>query len=790
MADGNNISQISFVMDGQDVTAFEGETIWDVAKRHGKDIPHLCHKDQTGYRPDGNCRACVVEIDGERTLAASCCRAPSAGLTVHTDSARAQKSRALVMELLLADQPERAAAHDASAHFWDMAQANGVSESRFPTLEAERIPLLDDSHVAMRVNLDACIQCGLCVRACREVQVNDVIGMAGRGHDAYPTFDFADPMGASSCVACGECVQACPTGALMPATVLDEDQKGDSADFDAEVKSVCPFCGVGCQVSLKLKEGKIKYVEGINGPANEGRLCVKGRFGYDYIHHPHRLTKPLIRRAGVPKGLNVDPANPFTHFREASWDEALDFAAKGLADLRSQHGGPAVAGFGSAKCTNEEAYLFQKLIRQGFGHNNVDHCTRLCHASSVAALMENVGSGAVTATFNQIEHADVAIVIGANPTENHPVAATYFKQFAKRGGKLIIMDPRGTAMKRHAKHMLQFRPGADVALLNAIMAVIVEEGLYDQAYIERYTENWEAEKQHLAGFAPEKMEELTGISAADIRAVARDFATAKAGMIFWGMGVSQHIHGTDNARCLISLALMTGNVGKPGSGLHPLRGQNNVQGASDAGLIPMFLPDYQSVTDDGVRSAFSEIWASGDFSNEKGLTVTEILDAVHHGQIKGMYILGENPAMSDPDVTHARQALASLQHLVVQDIFLTETANYADVILPAAAFYEKNGTVTNTNRQVQMGRAAAQPPGEAREDWAITVALAQRLGLNWAYSHPSDVFAEMKQGMKSLNNISWARLMEESAVTYPSLSPTDPGQAIAVSYTHLRAHET
>jgi formate dehydrogenase major subunit len=778
MADGNNIPQISFVMDGQDVTAFEGETIWDVAKRHGKDIPHLCHKDQTGYRPDGNCRACVVEIDGERTLAASCCRAPSAGLQVKTDSERAQKSRALVMELLLADQPERAAAHDASAHFWDMAQANGVSESRFPTLEADRIPLLDDSHVAMRVNLDACIQCGLCVRACREVQVNDVIGMAGRGHDAYPTFDFADPMGASSCVACGECVQACPTGALMPATVLDDHQQGDSADFDTEVKSVCPFCGVGCQVSLKLKEGKIKYVEGINGPANEGRLCVKGRFGYDYIHHPHRLTKPLIRREGMPKGLNVDPANPLTHFREASWEEALDFAANGLADLRSQHGGRSVAGFGSAKCTNEEAYLFQKLIRQGFGHNNVDHCTRLCHASSVAALMENVGSGAVTATFNQIEHADVAIVIGANPTENHPVAATYFKQFAKRGGKLIIMDPRGTAMRRHAKHMLQFRPGADVALLNAIMSVIVEEGLYDQAYIERYTENWEAEKQHLAGFAPEKMEELTGISAADIRAVARDFATARAGMIFWGMGVSQHIHGTDNARCLIALALMTGNVGKPGSGLHPLRGQNNVQGASDAGLIPMFLPDYQSVTDDGVRSAFSEIWASGDFSNEKGLTVTEILDAVHHGQIKGMYILGENPAMSDPDVTHARQALASLQHLVVQDIFLTETANFADVILPAAAFYEKNGTVTNTNRQVQMGRAAAQPPGEAREDWAITVALAQRLGLNWAYSHPSDVFAEMKQGMKSLNNISWARLMDESAVTYPSLSPTDPGQAI------------
>ena len=776
MADGSKTT--TFSLNGENVTAMDGESIWDVAKRHGTDIPHLCHKDQSGYRPDGNCRACVVEIDGERTLAASCCRAPSEGMKVSTESERATKARAMVIELLLADQPKREDAHDAGSHLWDMAEANGVSESRFPALTPDRIPLLDDSHVAMRVNLDACIQCGLCVRACREVQVNDVIGMSGRGHDAYPTFDLADPMGASSCVACGECVQACPTGALMPATVLDDEQRGDSRDFDEEVKSVCPFCGVGCQVSLKLKDGKIKSVDGINGPANEGRLCVKGRFGYDYIHHPHRLTKPLIRLENAPKGLNVDPANPFTHFREASWEEALDFAAGGLADLRATSGGKAVAGFGSAKCTNEEAYLFQKLIRQGFGHNNVDHCTRLCHASSVAALMENVGSGAVTATFNQIEHADVAIVIGSNPTENHPVAATYFKQFAKRGGKLIIMDPRGTAMKRHAAHMVQFRPGADVALLNSIMHVIAEEGLYDQAYIDRHTENWEAEKAHLAGFAPEKMEDLTGIKAEVVRQVARDFATADAGMIFWGMGVSQHIHGTDNSRCLISLALMTGNVGKPGAGLHPLRGQNNVQGASDAGLIPMFLPDYQTVTDDGVRSAFSEIWNSGDFSNEKGLTVTEILDAVHHGQIKGMYILGENPAMSDPDVTHAREALAHLEHLVVQDIFLTETANYADVILPAAAFYEKNGTVTNTNRQVQIGRAAVTPPGEAREDWAITVELAKRLGLDWDYTHPSQVFAEMKKGMKSLNNITWDRLDTENAVTYPSLSPEDPGQPI------------
>jgi formate dehydrogenase major subunit len=521
----------------------------------------------------------------------------------------------------------------------------------------------------------------------------------------------------------------------------------------------------------------VKFVEGINGPANEGRLCVKGRFGFDYIHHSHRLTKPLIRLEGAPKGLNVDPANPLSHFREASWDEALDFAAKGLSDLRDDTG-ERVAGFGSAKCTNEEAYLFQKLIRQGFGHNNVDHCTRLCHASSVAALMENVGSGAVTATFNEIENSDVAIVIGANPVENHPVAATYFKQFAKRGGKLIVMDPRGQALKRHATHMLQFRPGADVSLLNAIMHVIVEEGLYDQQYIEAYTENWEAEKEHLKGFPPEKMSEICGVDAETIRAVARDFAGAKAGMIFWGMGISQHVHGTDNSRCLISLALMTGQVGRPGAGLHPLRGQNNVQGASDAGLVPMFLPDYQTVTDDGVRSAFSEIWQSGDFSAQKGLTVTEILEAVHQDQIQGMYILGENPAMSDPDVEHARDALAKLKHLVVQDIFITETACYADVILPASAFAEKSGTVTNTNRQVQMGRPAVPPPGDAKEDWWIEVELAKRLGLNWLYTHPSQIFAEMKRGMASLDNITWDRLEAENVVTYPSLSPTDPGQAI------------
>ncbi|MEO1315988.1 MAG: formate dehydrogenase subunit alpha [Pseudomonadota bacterium] len=783
MPDGAKIETISFTLDGREVSAMPGETIWQVAKRVGTTIPHLCYKDAPGYRPDGNCRACMVEVDGERNLVASCIRQPRAGMTVNTASERAEKSRNLVMELLLADQPEREEAHDRDSHFWNMADLNGLDDSRFPAIEHDRIPLLDDSHMAMKVNLDACIHCNLCVRACREVQVNDVIGLGQRGHDAKIGFDLNDGMGNSTCVACGECVQACPTGALMPAAALDHEQKGSSKDYDREVRSVCPYCGVGCQLSFKIKkdeEGreKIAWVDGVEGPANENRLCVKGRFGFDYIHHPHRLTKPLIRRDDAPeKGLNVDPDNPWTHFREATWEEAFERAAQGLLDLRKENGGKAVAGFGSAKCSNEEAYLFQKLIRTGFGHNNIDHCTRLCHASSVAALMENVGSGAVTATFNEIENADVAIMIGCNPLENHPVAATYFKQFAKRGGKLIVMDPRGHGLKRFSSHMLQFRPGTDVAMLNAIMHTIVEEGLYDQNYVEGFTEGFDAFREHVKGFPPEKMAEICGVEAEVLRDVARTFAGADRGMIFWGMGVSQHVHGTDNARCLIALALLAGHVGRPGTGLHPLRGQNNVQGASDAGLIPMVLPDYQSVKEESVRELFQSIW-NEEPAAEPGLTVVEIINAIYDGDIKGMYIHGENPAMSDPDTTHARAALAKLKHLVVQDVFLTETANFADVVLPASTWPEKNGTVTNTNRQVQMGRQALLPPGDAKEDWWIIVEMGRRLGLGWTYQHPSEVFAEMKLSMKSLNNITWDRLMSENAVTYPCLGPDQPGEAV------------
>ncbi|HZU87913.1 MAG TPA: formate dehydrogenase subunit alpha, partial [Stellaceae bacterium] len=638
-------------------------------------------------------------------------------------------------------------------------------------------PAPDRSHPAMAVQLDACIECTLCVRACREVQVNDVIGMKGRGWHEKIVFDFDDPMGASTCVACGECVQACPTGALMPASLVDENGVYANAP-DRTVDSVCPYCGVGCQLTYQIREDRIVAVEGREGPANLNRLCVKGRFGFDYVHHPDRLTEPLIRKDGVAKhDVAIDPANPYTHFRKASWEEALDRAAAGLRRIRDEEGKGALAGFGSAKGSNEEAYLFQKLVRTGFGNNNVDHCTRLCHASSVAALMEGIGSGAVTAPFTAASDADVIIIIGARPTENHPVAATFFKQAARRGAKLVVMDPRGQVMARYATHMLRFKPGRDVALLNALLHTIIEEGLYDRQYVQAHTEDFEKLREHIREYSPEAMAEICGIDAKTLREIARLYARAEAAIIFWGMGISQHVHGTDNARCLIALALVTGQIGRPGTGLHPLRGQNNVQGASDAGLIPMVYPDYQPVGDEQVRRRFEALWGM-KLDERTGLTVVEIMDAIHAGALKGMYIMGENPAMSDPDVTHAREALAKLDHLVVQDLFLTETAKYADVVLPASAWPEKDGTVTNTNRQVQMGRTALPLPGNARQDWWIIQEIARRIGLPWSYTHPRDVFAEMKQAMPSLNGITWERLMRESSVTYPCDSEDEPGHDI------------
>ncbi|MDH4061441.1 MAG: molybdopterin-dependent oxidoreductase, partial [Aquincola sp.] len=741
---------ITFKLDGRDVSAVPGEPIIEVAKREGIEIPHLCYK--PGLDAVGNCRACVVEIDGERTLAPSCCRAPQPGMTVRTDSERAIRSQKLVLELLQSDMPEADYTLHNEVDEWSAKL--GVGKPRF-TARAQ--PVRDGSHPAIAVNLDACIQCTRCLRACRDEQVNDVIGLAFRGDQAKIVFDMDDPMGASTCVACGECVQACPTGALMPAR--------DAALTvpDRSVPSVCPYCGVGCQLTYHVKDDRILYVEGRDGPANHGRLCVKGRYGFDYAHHPQRLTRPLIRRHDAPPKTGdfvMDPTRVMDVFREASWEEALDFAGGTLRKIRDTHGRKALAGFGSAKGSNEEAYLFQKLVRTGFGSNNVDHCTRLCHASSVVALLEGIGSGAVSNPVMDVTRAEVVILIGANPTVNHPVAASWIKNAARAGTKLIVMDPRRSDLARVAHRFLQFKADTDVAMLNALMHVIVTEGLVDEKFIASRTIGYDELRRNVEGYSPEAMAPICGIDADTLRDVARLYARSKASMILWGMGVSQHVHGTDNARCLIALALMTGQIGRPGTGLHPLRGQNNVQGASDAGLIPMMLPDYQHVTRPEVRARFEQAWqlAPGTLDSQVGLTVVEVMHAIKKGEIRGMYVQGENPAMSDPDAHHARESLAALEHLVVQDIFLTETAYLADVILPAGAFPEKTGTFTNTDRLVQMGRQAVPPPGDARQDLWIIQEIGKRLGLPWDYQHVSEVFDEMRHTMPSIAGITWERL--------------------------------
>ena len=759
---------IGFTLDGKAVEARPNETILQAAKRAGVEIPHLCYKD--GYRADGNCRACVVEIEGERVLQPSCCRYPTEGMQVHSDNARARKSQSLVIELLKSDMPDSERSPyrpDSELDHW--ADFLGVETSRYP---GRHQPLADLSNPAIAVNLDACIQCTRCVRACREEQVNDVIGYAFRGDHAQIVFDIDDPMGVSSCVSCGECVQACPTGALMPANELG------NVEIERKVDSTCPYCGVGCLLTFNIKDERIHYVDGRDGPANHSRLCVKGRYGFDYIHNPDRLTTPLIRREGVAKTTELlTEADIDKHFRPASWEEALDFAAGGLLRIRDAHGPSALAGFGSAKGSNEEAYLFQKLVRTGFRTNNVDHCTRLCHASSVAALIETIGSGAVSNQVADVAVADVVIIIGARPTVNHPVAATFMKNAAQRGTKLILMDPLRSDLARHATHFLQFHADTDVPLLNAMMHVIIEEGLQNQSYIDEYTENFTALAETVAAYSPEKVAPITGISAATIREVARLYATANASIIFWGMGISQHIHGTDNARCLISLALLTGQIGRPGTGLHPLRGQNNVQGASDVGLIPMVFPDYQPVTDPNARNFFEDLWQT-ELDPNPGLTVVEIMHAVHEDRVRGMFIQGENPAMSDPNLNHAREALAKLEHLVVQEIFFTETAGFADVILPASAFPEKTGTFTNTDRRVQMGRKAVEPPGQARQDLDIIIDIANRFGLNWNYDGPRAVFEEMRHATPSIAGITWERLDSEGSVTYPCEQEGDPGEPI------------
>jgi len=799
------VRTVSLTIDGQRLTVAEGTSIWEAARDAGIDIPVLCHDER--YDPVGVCRICVVDTGG-RAFAASCIRPCEQDMEVATSTPEVERSRAVLTELLVVDQPAREddAKQTATADNELIAVADRYAITDVDDLFAGPSRGTDMSNPVIAVDHDSCILCDRCVRACDDIQGNDVIGRSGKGYATLIAFDLNDPMGSSSCVTCGECVSACPTGALTNKAINNIPIQPRS-ELDA-VDTVCPYCGVGCALTYYVdrERGGISFAEGRDQPGNQGRLCVKGRYGWDYAASPQRLMTPLIRIEGsYPKGpLSEDVKEndgrdrtkrvkesedkdrskrgkgrrpgglvPYEevmpHFREATWDEALELVASRLGGIYAESGSGAIAGFGSAKCSNEEAYLFQKLIRTAFRSNNIDHCTRLCHASSVAALFEGVGSGSVSTTYGDIKNSDVAIITGSNATSNHPVASSFFKQARRAGTKIIYIDPRAGAVADHADVFCQLKPGTDVALYNGIMHEVIRLGLVDEEFIASRTSNYEALARTVEAYPPELAAQITGLDVDLIREVARLWGEADAGLIFWGMGVSQHTTGTDNCRCLIAMCSITGNVGRPGTGLHPLRGQNNVQGASDAGLIPMFYPNYQRVAEAETKARFEQAWGT-DLNPDNGLTVTEIIKSILDDGVRGMYMLGENPFLSDPNINKVRKALSKLDFLVVQDIFLTETAEFADVILPASSYLEKDGTYTNTDRRVQLGRKVFDPPGNARVDWEIVQEIAQRLGLDWSYESPREVFDEMVPLMPDYANLNYDNL-GSSGKLYPVEDP-------------------
>ncbi len=796
---------VSLTIDGKDVSVPEGTTIWEASRDAGIDIPVLCHDER--YDPVGVCRMCVVDTGG-RAFAAACIRPCEEGMEVATSTPEVERSRAVLTELLTVDQPAREEdpKQTTTADNELISLADQFSVGEVEDLFAGPARGTDHSNPVIAVDHDSCILCDRCVRACDDIQGNDVIGRSGKGYSTRIAFDLDDPMGESSCVTCGECVSACPTGAITNKAInnipIQPREQLDAVD------TVCPYCGVGCALTYYVdrERGGISFAEGRDQSlGSQGRLCVKGRYGWDYAASTQRLTKPLIRvESSYPKGAlsqdvkaeaDRDVARkgrsegkgkgdgkggrkagglvPYEevmpHFREASWEEALDLIASRLKGIHSEGGSGSIAGFGSAKCSNEEAYLFQKLIRAGFGSNNIDHCTRLCHASSVAALFEGVGSGAVSTTYGDVSNADVAIITGSNATANHPVASSFFKQARRNGTKIIYIDPRAGSVADHADVFAQLKPGTDVALYNGIMHEVIRLGLIDRQFIAGRTSNYDELARTVEAYPPELAAQISGVPVETIREIARLWGEAGAGVIYWGMGISQHTTGTDNARCLIAMCSITGNVGRPGTGLHPLRGQNNVQGASDAGLIPMFYPNYQPATHTPTRELFEKAWGTA-LNPENGLTVTEVIKSILDGGVRGMYMLGENPFLSDPNINKVRKALSQLDFLVVQDIFLTETAEFADVILPASSYLEKDGTYTNTDRRVQLGRKVFDPPGEARVDWEIVQEIAQRIGLDWNYESPREIFDEMVPLMPDYANLNYDNL-GGSGKLYPIEDP-------------------
>lgn len=744
------LEHVTLTIDDMPLQVAPGTTVLEAASDAGIYIPHLCH--HPDLKPAGVCRLCMVEVAG-RGQALSCLTPVEQGMVVRTESPQIHKVRRVAAELLILNHRADclSCGKNNRCELQRIAAHVGIGADRLERMRRRLKSLpVDDSNPFFRHDPNQCVLCGICVRTCDEIVGVNALDFAFRGFNTMVSTFGNKPIVESACVSCGECVARCPVEALLPKKIQQPSR---------EVKTICPYCGVGCSIHVGVRGNRIVGVRGdADSPVNRGRLCVKGRFGHEFVNHPDRLTSPLIKKNG--------------EFVEASWDEALDLVAGKFAQARG-----AFAAMASAKCTNEENYLLQKFTRQVMGTNNIDHCARLCHSPSVAGMAQSFGSGAMTNTIQEIAGAACILAIGTNTTSAHPVLSLKIKEAVRRGARLIVANPKEIDLARHAGLVLRHRPGTDVALLMGMMRVIVEEGLTDKAFLADRCANFEAFLESLQRFTLDFAEQTTGVPREKIAEAARIYATRKPASILFAMGITQHTHGTDNVLAVSNLALLTGSVGKPSSGVNPLRGQNNVQGACDMGALPNVLPGYQKVDNAEARARFEAAWGC-TLSGSPGMTMTEVPHAIDAGAIKAVYVMGENPVLSEADAHHVEQSLGCLEFLVVQDIFLTETARLADVVLPAATFAEKDGTFTNTERRVQRVRKVLEPIGGARPDWWIIAQIAKRLGAEgFSFSHPAEIMAEIASLTPSYRGISYPRL-ENGGLQWPCPAPDHPGTPI------------
>lgn len=747
---------IQLTIDGMNVQVEEGSYILEAARKVGIEIPTLCHIEDV--EPDASCRLCLVEIEGVKGMKTSCSFKVSEGMVVHTQTKAVRDERREILDLMLSHHPLNcfSCKQNGSCDFQKYCYEYGLNESSYKGKTSERIPT-DASNPFFYYDPQYCILCRKCVNICEKVVGVSAIGVEERGFDSYVAPPLNLPWGESDCVSCGNCVHACPVSSLLPKSrdrfrVIDTRQ----------VQTTCPYCGVGCQFNLMVRNNKVVGVVPAEGPANGKLLCVKGSFAYSYINHEDRLTTPLIKRDGK--------------FEPISWDEALDIMVDKIKEVKETYGADAIGGLSSAKITNEENYVFQKLFRRAIGTNNVDHCARLCHASTVAGLATTLGSGAMTNSIEDTKLTDVFLISGSNTTESHPVIGMKIRQRLREGAKLIVAEPREIPLARQADIYLPIKSGTNVAFFNGMMHVILRDGLQDQAYIDARTENFEEMKKMLEYYTPERVAEICEINADDLVRAAHMYGEAEKAAIYYSMGVTQHSTGTEGVMCTSNLALMCGNIGVKGAGVNPLRGQNNVQGACDMGALPTDYPGYQKVANEDVRKKFSEAWGV-TVPSSPGLKATEMIEAILQDEIKMMYIVGENPLMSDPDIRHTEEAFKYIPFLVVQDIFLTETAALADLVLPASSYAEKDGTFTNTERRVQLVNRAIPLVGQSRIDLDVMNEISARLGYPNEAQTSAEVMDEVASLTPSYGGISHKRLRTET-LQWPCLDENHPGTPV------------